>query len=165
MIPDQEVEFKWQDIPSGLNLEAIRPAIEVDRVKLSRQYPHVASQPYLSFDKKETFLLNCTLRNAGDTQVSGYVEAFLSEIGEPQPWKNFEVSSDLQEFFLEGAQTIRINIPINTGTLTGDHQLSYWIFTRQDLPFSPQNGGWFNKQVRVSDPKLGIHPIYGIEIP
>ena len=109
--------------------------------------------------------MKCSLQNRSSTKVEGYVEGFFSEIGEPQPWKDFKSASGLQEFFLEGGQTITIEIPMNTGTLTGDQQLSFWIFTRRDLPYSPQNGGWFNKQIRVLDPKLGIHPIYGIPIP
>lgn len=97
--------------------------------------------------------------------MAGYVQAFLSEIGEPQPWRDFESSSAIHEFSLDPGQEITIDIPLNTDMLTGDHQLSFWIFTRHDLPFSPQNGGWFNKQIRVDDPRLGIHPIYGIPIP
>jgi len=66
---------------------------------------------------------------------------------------------------LEPGQVLPIEIPLTTNNLTGDYQLSFWIFTRQDLPFIPQNGGWFNKQIRVHDPLLGIHSIYRIPIP
>ena len=73
------------------------------------------------------------------------MEAFLSEIGEPQPWKNFDGASQTQEFFLEAGQEIKIDVPFNTSDLTGDQQLSFWVFTRHDLPFSPQNGGWYQQ--------------------
>jgi hypothetical protein len=97
--------------------------------------------------------------------VAGYIETYLSQIGEAQPWKSFYSTSSAHEFFLEPAQRITIDIPMNTEKLAGDFQLSYWVFTRQDLPFSPQNGGWFNRQLRIEDARLGLHPIYGVPIP
>jgi hypothetical protein len=106
-----------------------------------------------------------TLRNRGNKIVAGYLETYLSQIGEAQPWKNFDAPSSAHEFYLEPAQRITLEVPMSTQKLTGDYQLSYWIFTRQDLPFSPQNGGWFNRQIRVQDKNLGLHPIYRVQIP
>jgi hypothetical protein len=162
---EQPIRFEWSKIPSGLQLKQIESPIEVTKVEFSPADSYDHKKPYLEFRKNESFHLKCSLQNRAATRVSGYVEGILSEIGEPQPWKNFEVASEMQEFFLESGQSITIDIPMNTETLTGDHQLSYWIFTRHDLPYSPQNGGWFNKQIRVIDPKLGIHPVYDIPIP
>ena len=143
----------------------VQPVIEAVAVEFSPVQIGSESVPFLRFNRQETFRLHCRLRNRSIRKVAGYVEAFLSPIGEAQPWKKFELASGMQEFFLEPEQRIKIDIPMTTGTLTGDHQLSYWIFTRQDLPYSPQNGGWFNKQIRVNDARLGIHPVYGVPIP
>ena len=162
--PGQLVKFQWSGIYQGLVLDRRPPAIRVTLDEFLSQSASSTS-PFLLFDKNEQFRIRCTLRNRGDINISGYIEATLSQIGEFQPWKNFDLTSAAHEFFLEPSQRITIEIPMTTGQLTGDYQLSYWIFTRQDLPFSPQNGGVFNKQIRVSDPELGIHPIYRVPIP
>lgn len=162
--PNQQVQFHWTGNPTGLVLEKIDPAVRVSSADFSPG-PLGSNKPYLLFKKNESLRIRATLRNRGDTNVAGYIEAYLSQIGEAQPWKNFDSASSAQEFFLEPAQRITIDVPMNTRQLTGDYQLSYWIFTRRDLPFSPQNGGWFNRQIRVADPKLGLHPIYGVQIP
>jgi hypothetical protein len=122
-------------------------------------------EPFLLVRKREAFRIKTVLLNRGNHNIEGYAQAFLSQIGEPQPWKNFENDSSSQEFFLEPGQNIALEIHFDSDRLTGDHQLSCWIFTRNDLPFTPQNGEWFNKQIRVRDARLGIHPIYNILIP
>ncbi len=165
LVSSQRVLFTWRDGVRGLDLKRIRPAIEVTHVRFSPMPSSSPELPYLLFEKNQAFLMKCSLQNRTAGRVSGYVEGFLSEIGEAQPWKDFESASGIQEFFLDVGQSITIDIPMSTENLTGDHQLSYWVFTRQDLPFSPQNGGWFNKQIRVNDPKLNIHPVFGIRIP
>jgi hypothetical protein len=162
---NQPIQFRWDSMQKPPELNPIQPLIETVQVQFSTVQDQPERLPYLQFDERENFYLQCTLRNRSNRKVAGYVEAFLSPIGEPQPWKKFELPSGMQEFFLEPEQTIKIDIPMNTGTLTGDHQLSYWIFTRQDLPYSPQNGGWFSKQIRVKHSRLGIHPVYGVPIP
>ena len=162
--PNQLVQFNWTDAPAGLLLERIPPAIRVASADFSPD-PLGSNKPFLSFKQNDSFRLRVTLRNRGTVPVAGYIEAYLSQIGEAQPWKNFDLTSRAHEFFLEPAQRITIDIPMSTSDLTGDFQLSYWIFTRQDLPFSPQNGGWLNRQVRVEDVRLGLHPIYGVKIP
>jgi hypothetical protein len=123
------------------------------------------SQPFVLFNKDERFAVRCDLVNRSATKIIGHAEAFLSEVGESQAWKRYEIASDVQEYVLEPGQVLPIEIPLTTNNLTGDYQLSFWIFTRQDLPFIPQNGAWFSKQIRVHDPLLGIHPIYRIPIP
>ncbi len=162
--PNQLVQFHWTNTPGGLVLERISPAIRVASADFTPN-PLGSNKPFLLFNQNELFRIRVTLRNRGSTNVAGYIETYLSQIGEAQPWKNFDSASSAHEFFLEPAQRITIDVPMNTKQLTGDYQLSYWIFTRQDLPFSPQNGGWFNRQIRVKDSKLGFHPIYGVEIP
>jgi len=162
---NQPVRFDWRGISGAPVLRRIAPTIQITGAQLSPLPPSGPFLPYLSFDPNQPIQLHCAIRNRTNGRITGYLEAFFSEIGEPQPWKNFETASGAQEFILEGGQTISIDAPVNTASLTGDHQLSFWIFTRQDLPFSPQDGGWFNKQIRVSDPQLGIHPIYGVSIP
>ena len=162
--PNQLVEFQWRNSSAGLVLEKIPPGIRVSTADFHPN-PLGSNKPLLAFQQNESFRIRCILRNRGNTTVAGYIETYLSEIGEAQPWKNFASTSAAHEFYLEPAQRITIDIPMNTEDLTGDYQLSYWVFTRQDLPFSPQNGGWFNKQIRVKDKKLGLHPIYGVQIP
>ncbi|HEY4492662.1 MAG TPA: glycosyltransferase family 39 protein, partial [Acidobacteriota bacterium] len=162
---NQPIQFRWSSMQKSPELNRIQPVIEAVAVEFSPVQIGSESVPFLRFNRQETFRLHCRLRNRSIRKVAGYVEAFLSPIGEAQPWKKFELASGMQEFFLEPEQRIKIDIPMTTGTLTGDHQLSYWIFTRQDLPYSPQNGGWFNKQIRVNDARLGIHPVYGVPIP
>ena len=161
---NQVVQFQWTHVPSGLVLERIPPAI---RVASTDFVPDSlgSNKPYLIFEKNGPFRIRCALRNRGNANLAGYIQGYLSEIGEAQPWKNYAFTSAPHEFFLEPSQRIRIDIPMNTNDLTGDYQLSYWVFTRQDLPFSPQIGGWFNRQIRVNDPKLGLHSIYGVQIP
>lgn len=161
--PNQIVRFRWTGIPRGIHIQQLEPDIAIQHVDFSFTRDPVL--PYLLLSKNQPFSLSCTLLNRSPATISGYVEAFLSEIGEPQPWKNFEAASQTQEFFLESGQEIKIDVPFDTGDLTGDQQLSFWVFTRHDLPFSPQNGGWFSAQIRVDDPRLGIHPIYGVPIP
>jgi hypothetical protein len=164
--PNQHVEFRWRGIKDGITVTEIKPSLEMVNVELKdvqRKWKQIL--PYLLFNKEETLILKCTLLNGSQSTAAGNVEAFLSEIGESQPWKAYAASSSTQEFVLEPNQSISIDIPIGTNELTGDYQLSYWIFTRADLPFSPQNGGWFNKQIRIQDPHLGIHPIYRTPIP
>lgn len=164
--PDQQVQFTWTNIPGGMELKRVLPALQVVSVKFQPMPKMDPEQPYMELQKQVIFHLKCSLANPTTTPISGYMESFLSEIGEPQPWRDYEVASGVQDFFLEGGQEITIDVPMYTENLTGDHQLSYWIFTRpRDLPYSPQYGGWFNKEIRVSDPRLGIHPIYGIPIP
>jgi hypothetical protein len=162
---NQYIEFHWDKIPEGIFLRKIAPAVEMISTEFSPVQKYDLRKPFLLFKKNEDFNLKCVLSNRSRRNISGYLEAFLSTIGEPQPWKDFEVSSDMQEFVLEENQAITIDVPMNTEDLAGDHLLSVWIFTRQDLPFSPQNGAWFNKQIRVEDSRLGIHPVYGIPIP
>jgi hypothetical protein len=163
--PNQLVQFEWtSSAGEGLVLEKIVPAVRVASADFAPD-PFGSNKPYLSFKQNQSLRIRMTLRNRGNVNVAGYIEAYLSQIGEAQPWKNFDVASSAQEFFLEPAQRITIDFPINTKQLTGDYQLSYWIFTRRDLPFSPQNGGWFNRQIRVEDAKLGLHPIYDAQIP
>ena len=162
--PNQLVEFKWTDSPSGLVLERIPPDIRAASADFAPD-PLGSNKPFLLFQQGDTFRVRVTLRNRGTSDVAGYIESYLSQIGEAQPWKNFDNPSSAHEFFLEPSQRITIEIPMSMHRLTGDYQLSYWIFTRQDLPFSPQNGGWFNRQIRVQDAKLGLHPIYGVHIP
>lgn len=164
MTPDQPVKFSWKGIPEGIDLMRIDPPILVNEVELS-SHRYDPALPYLVFRKKESFRTKCTLTNHSSGNVSGHLQAFLSEVGEIMPWKAYDAVSDTEDFFLNPGQTITIDIPMNTGTLSGDHDLSYWVFTRQDLPFSPQNGGWLNKQIRIEDPRLGVHPIYNIPIP
>jgi hypothetical protein len=161
---DQLVQFDWNPNSGGLVLDRIPPAIRVSNPDFLPD-PVGSYKPYLVFPKQALFRLRCTLRNRGNENVAGYIEGYLSQIGEAEPWKNFDSTSSTHDFFLEPSQRITIEIPMNTEDLTGDYQLSYWIFTRQDLPFSPQNGGLFNKQIRVEDSKLGLHPIYGVNIP
>jgi hypothetical protein len=163
--PSQLVEFNWSGLPPGLYLRKIKPDIEMVSVKLLPIPEYDEKVPFLLFRKREAFRIKMALINRGDRSVDGYSQAFLSQIGEPQPWKNFESSSGTQEFFLEPGQNITLELYMDTDRLTGDHQLSCWIFTRDDLPFSPQNGEWFNKQIRVRDARLGIHPIYDIAVP
>jgi 4-amino-4-deoxy-L-arabinose transferase-like glycosyltransferase len=162
--PNQLVRFQWTTPTGGLVLEKIPPEVRVSSADFSPD-PLGTNKPFLSFKQNAPFSIRTTLRNRGNTNVAGYIEAYLSQIGEAQPWKNFDVASSAHEFFLEPAQRITIDVPMNTRQLTGDYQLSYWIFTRRDLPFSPQNGGWFNRQIRVEDAKLGLHPIYDAQIP
>jgi hypothetical protein len=161
---DQPVQFNWNSNPGGLVLDRIPPAIRVSNADFLPD-PIGSYKPYLVFPQQALFRLRCILRNRGNENVAGYIEGYLSQIGEPEPWKNFDSTSSAHDFFLEPTQRITIEIPMNTQDLTGDYQLSYWIFTRQDLPFSPQNGGLFNKQIRVENSKLGLHPIYGVTIP
>lgn len=164
--PNQHVQFDWKGIPKGIQLTSIRPPLEILSVNLDVKQPDKEmSQPFLLLNKDERFTLKCDLVNRSLAKVTGHVEAFLSEVGESQPWKRYEIASDIQEYVLEPGQVLPIEIPLTTNNLTGDYQLSFWIFTRQDLPFIPQNGGWFNKQIRVYDPLLGIHSIYRIPIP
>jgi|GEM_PF-5910147 len=162
--PNQLVQFLWSPNQGGLELQQMSPAIRVTSADFlpDRIGPF---KPYLSFPQNASFRLRCTIRNRGNENVAGYIEGFLSQIGDAQPWKNFDLPSSAHDFFLEPSQRITIEIPMNTENLTGDYQLSYWIFTRQDFPFSPQNGGLFNKQIRIEDSKLGLHPIYGVSIP
>jgi hypothetical protein len=162
--PNQQVQFHWTSKRGGLSLEKIEPAVRVSSTDFNPN-PLGSNRPYLLFKQDGSFSIRTTLRNRGNSNVAVYIESYLSQIGEAQPWKNFDAASSAQEFFLEPAQRISIDVPMNTRRLTGDYQLSYWIFTRRDLPFSPQNGGWFNKQIRVEDAKLGLHPIYGVHIP
>jgi hypothetical protein len=163
--PDQLVQFTWSGLPPGLYLRKIKPDIEVLNMRLIPVPKHEVTKPYLMFRKNQPFRIKTSLMNQGDRNVEGYVQGFLSQTGEPQPWKNFEASSGIEEFFLEPGQNITLDIQLSSDNLTGDYQLSCWIFTRNDLPFSPQNGEWLNKQVRVKDARLGIHPIYNIPIP
>ncbi len=162
--PNQMVQFQWTNSSGGLLLEGIPPVIRVSTADFDPN-PHRSTKPFHLFQQNESFRIRCILRNRGKANVAGYIKAYLSEIGEAQPWKNFASTSVAHEFYLEPSQRIIIDIPMNTEDLTGDYQLSYWIFTRQDLPFSPQIGGWYNKQIRVEDSKLGLHPIYGVQIP
>jgi hypothetical protein len=161
----QYVQFEWKGIPDGIKVAKIRPGIQIKNAAFKRLHKYELKKPFVLFKKNEAFTVLCPLLNRSKANISGYVEAFLGDIGEPQPWKDFEASSDMQEFFLEPNQALTIELPMKTDDLTGDHQLSVWVFTRRDLPFVPQNGVWFNKQIRVEDPRLGIHPIYGIPIP
>ncbi len=163
--PNQLVQFTWSGLPPGLYLHKIKPDIRIVSMKLLPVPEYDREKPFLPFRKKEAFRIKTALINGGDRNIEGYAQAFLSQIGEPQPWKNFEGASSSQEFFLEPGQNITLDIHMDAGKLTGDHQLSCWIFTRNDLPFSPQNGEWFNKHIRVKDSRLGIHPIYNIPIP
>lgn len=164
--PNQHVQFDWKGIPKGIQLINIRPPLEVLSVKLDvKPAAKEMSQPYILFNKNERFSVRCELVNRSEAKVTGHAEAFLSEVGESQAWKNYEIASDVQEYVLEPGQILPIEIPLTTNKLIGDYQLSFWIFTRQDLPFIPQNGAWFSKQIRVHDPLLGIHPIYRIPIP
>ena len=163
--PDQVVEFTWGGLSPGLYLRKIKPDIQIVSMKLLPVPEYDEKVPFLLFRKREAFRIKMALINRGERSVDGYAQAFLSQIGEPQPWKNFETSGGTQEFFLESGQNITLEIHMDSDKLTGDHQLSCWIFTRDDLPFSPQNGQWFNKQIRVKDARLGIHPIYNIPIP
>lgn len=165
MSASQPVRFDWSGTLKEPILKRIAPTIEIPGSEVQQLPSSGPFLPYVSFNPQRSFQIHCTLRNRTNDKITGYLEGFLSEIGEPQPWKDFETESGAQEFVLEGSQTISIDVPMNTGTLLGDHQLSIWIFTRQDLPFSPQNGGWFNQQIRVNDVQLGIHPIYGVPIP
>jgi len=165
MSTGQQVQFDWRGALKEPALKRIAATIQITGSELRPLPPSDPFLPYVTFDPQQSFQIHSTLRNRTNERITGYLEGFLSEIGDPQPWKDFETESGAQEFVLEGSQTISIDVPINTGTLSGDHQLSIWIFTRQDLPFSPQNGGWFNKQIRITDPQLGIHPIYGVPIP
>jgi hypothetical protein len=162
--PNQLVQFQWNNIPGGLQLQRIAPDIRVAAPDFNPD-PLNSNKPYLLFKQNETFRIRVTLRNRGNKIVAGYLETYLSQIGEAQPWKNFDAPSSAHEFYLEPAQRITLEVPMSTQKLTGDYQLSYWIFTRQDLPFSPQNGGWFNRQIRVQDKNLGLHPIYRVQIP
>ena len=162
--PNQLVQFYWNNNPAGLVLERIQPAIRVASADFTPD-PIGSNKPYLLFKQNESFRIRATLRNRGNVDVAGYIETYLSQIGEAQPWKSFDSASSAHEFFLEPSQRITIEVPMNTNKLTGDFQLSYWVFTRRDLPFSPQNGGWFNRQIRIEDSKLGLHPIYGVQIP
>lgn len=164
MTPDQPVHFSWKGAQHGLELKRIAPPIEVNEVHPSA-HSYDSKLSYIRFRKHESFNISCTLTNRSTGNVSGHVQVFLSDVGEIQPWRNYDTVSQTEEFFLNSGQTITIAIPMNTEKLTGDFELSYWVFTREDLPFSPQNGGWLAKQIRVDDPKLGIHPIYGIAIP
>ena len=163
--PNQLVEFTWGGLPPGLYLRKIKPDIQIVSMKLLPVPEYDEKVPFLLFRKREAFRIKMALINRGERNVDGYAQAFLSQIGEPQPWKNFETSGGTQEFFMESGQNITLEIHMDSDKLTGDHQLSCWIFTRDDLPFSPQNGQWFNKQIRVKDARLGIHPIYNIPIP
>jgi len=165
MSASQPVQFEWNGTLKEPILKRIAPTIQIIGSEVQPRPLSGPFLPYVILDPQQSFQIHCTLRNRTNERITGYLEGFLSEIGEPQAWKDFETESGAQEFILEGSQTISIDVPMNTGTLTGDHQLSIWIFTRQDLPFSPQNGGWFNKHIRIYDPQLGIHPIYGIPIP
>ncbi|HET6266386.1 MAG TPA: hypothetical protein VFG11_01625, partial [Acidobacteriota bacterium] len=160
----QRVRVSTEGITSGIVFKKIEPALEVNGVSAA-VHAFDPALPYISYLKSEVLKTQCTLTNRTNHNVAGYAQTFLSDIGEAEPWKNFESAGDMEEFFLDPGQSITMDLPVNTDGLTGDHELSYWVFTRQDLPFSPQNGGWFNKQIRVSDPKLGIHPVYGIPIP
>jgi len=163
---DQPIQFNWTGLPDGVRLRRIKPRVDVLTIDITLAQKFSDNEPYLLLEKDTPFLLRCSLANHRNSSIAGYVEAFLSQVGEPLPWKDYEKASGVQDFFLEGKQTITIEIPMNTENLTGDHQLSYWIFIRpNDLPYSPQYGGWFNKVLRVNDPKLGLHPIYGIPIP
>jgi hypothetical protein len=162
--PNQLVQFGWTNNPAGLVLERIPPGIRVASTNFVPD-PLGSTKPYLEFHQNDTFRIRCSLRNRGNSNVAGYIEGYVSQIGEAQPWKNFDSTSSAHEFFLEPSQRITIDVPMDTNDLTGDYQLSYWIFTRQDLPFSPQNGAWYNRQIRVVDSKLGLHPIYGVSIP
>jgi hypothetical protein len=162
--PNQLVQFLWTPDRDGLELDRISPGVRTTATDFLPN-PVASLKPYLSFPKNAPFRLRCTLRNRGDENVAGYIEGYLSQIGDAEPWKNYDGTSSAHEFFLEPTQRITIEIPMSTEDLTGDYQLSYWIFTRQDLPFSPQNGGLFNKQIRVEDSKLDLHPIYGVSIP
>jgi hypothetical protein len=164
--PNQHVQFDWKGIPKGIQLINLRPPLEILSVNLDvKPAEKEMSQPFVQFNKDQRFTVRCDLVNRSAEKVTGHAEAFLSEVGESQAWKNYEIASDIQEYVLEPGQILPIEIPLTTNNLTGDYQLSFWIFTRQDLPFIPQNGGWFNKQIRVRDPLLGIHPIYRIPIP
>jgi hypothetical protein len=164
--PNQHVQFDWKGIPQGIQLINIRPPLEILSVKLDvKPAAKDMAQPFVLFNKDERFTVRCDLANRSAAKIIGHAEAFLSEVGESQAWKHYEVASDVQEYVLEPGQLLPIEIPLTTNNLTGDYQLSFWIFTRQDLPFIPQNGAWFSKQIRVRDPLLGIHPIYRIQIP
>lgn len=161
----QYVEFDWRGIPDGVRVAKIRPGIQIKNAEFKPLHKFDVKKPFVLFKKNETFTILCPLANRSRSNIAGYVEAFLGDIGEPQPWKDFEVTSTMQEFFLEPNQAITLELPVNTDNLTGDHQLSIWVFTRHDLPYAPQTGAWFNKQIRVEDARLGIHPVYGIPIP
>jgi hypothetical protein len=187
--PNQHVQFNWKGIPDGIQVSEIRPPLEILSVRLDantsvpesssslelydksgsslRRKPVRAEQfqPFLLFDKDSPLIVECELINRSRRKVTGHVEAFLSDVGESQPWKSYQIGSDMQEFVVEAGHEIPIEIPLNTNALAGDYELSFWIFTRQDIPFTPQNGGWFNKQIRIRDPRLGVHPIYRIPIP
>ncbi|HEY7160241.1 MAG TPA: hypothetical protein VH815_03235, partial [Acidobacteriota bacterium] len=172
--PNQHVQFDWKGIPKGIQLINIKPPLEILSVKIDvKGGTEETSQPFIILNKNQQFTVHCDLVNRSATKIIGHAEAFLSEVGESQPWRQYETASEIQEYVLEPGQTLPIEIPLTTNrdqggisiNLTGDYQLSLWIFTRQDLPFIPQNGAWFSKQIRVRDPLLGIHPIYGIPIP
>ncbi|MCI0442806.1 glycosyltransferase family 39 protein [bacterium] len=172
--PNQHVQFDWKGVPKEIQLINIHPPLEILSAKIDvKPAAKEMSQPFIMLNKNERFKVRCDLVNRSAAKVTGHAEAFLSEVGESQPWKQYETGSDIQEYVLEPGQVLPIEIPLTTNrgeggvntNLTGDYQLSFWIFTRQDLPFIPQNGAWFNKQIRVQDPLLGIHPIYRIPIP
>jgi hypothetical protein len=164
--PNQHVQFDWKGIPEGIEVSEIRPPLEIFSVRLDKKTSRAEQvQPFLLFDKESPLIVKCELINRSRRKVTGHVEAFLSDVGESQPWKSYQVGSDMQEFVVEAGHEIPIEIPLSTNELSGDYELSFWIFTRQDIPFTPQNGGWFNKQIRIRDSKLGIHPIYRVPIP
>jgi hypothetical protein len=164
--PNQHVQFDWKGIPDGIQVSEIRPPLEILSVRLDRKTSRAEQfQPFLLFEKESPLIVKCELINRSRRKVTGHVEAFLSDVGESQPWKSYQIGSDMQEFVVEAGHEIPIEIPLTTNELAGDYELSFWIFTRQDIPFTPQNGGWFNKQIRIRDPRLGIHPIYRIPIP
>jgi hypothetical protein len=164
--PNQHVQFEWNGIPDGIQVAEIRPPLEILSVGLERKLTRAEQfQPFLLFDQEAPLIMKCELINRSRRKVTGHVEAFLSDVGESQPWKSYEAGSDMQEFVVEAGHEIPIQIPLSTDELAGDYELSFWIFTRQDLPFTPQNGGWFNKQIRIRDAGLGVHPIYRIPIP
>jgi len=163
--PEQPVRFQWRGGVSELRITRIRPSIEILSAEFVPLRKHDTLKPFLLFAQDDPFTVKCSIFNHAKESVGGYLEAFLSHIGEPQPWKDYEAASDTQEFFLESNQGITIEMAFGTDKLSGDHELSLWVFTREDLPFSPQNGVLFSKQIRVDSPRLGIHPIYEVQIP
>ncbi len=164
--PNQHVQFEWKGIPDGVQVAEIRPPLEILSVRMEREITRAEQfQPFVLFDKEAPLKVKCELINRSKRKVTGHVEAFLSDVGESQPWKSYQIGSDMQEFVVEAGHEIPIEIPLTTNELAGDYELSFWIFTRLDIPFTPQNGGWFNRQIRIRDPLLGIHPIYRISIP
>ena len=114
------MQYDWKGIPKGIQLINLLPPLDILSVKLDvKPAEKEMSQPFVLFNKDQRFAVRCDLVNRSAEKVTGHAEAFLSEVGESQAWKNYEIASDIQEYVLEPGQILPIEIPLTTNNLTG----------------------------------------------